>query len=486
MKFRYQLSKETFKNKKIPPKPVDQSFLSEDQRVDPSKARKNLLSLDQETITPTEDQEDPKEFSRRDLFGLGKLSPYIDELSKVEDKREEVRKKKRKKKKKRVGKNLNADEAVAVESEDAVEAPAEKKGFFSRVKSWFKREKPQEQETPVSAEPAESVQENAILEEAPPPAPMSYEDSLTAITLPPEEEKEPIRDVKRISITLEEDNEEGEVVPEETVVAKESPPPVSKKKKAPKVVEEEEEEDDEPDPDDPELDRRNLIRQSFHFMAKPAVNTVQKKIDNLNNAVEKITKRIPLIRPPGAISEKAFLNACTRCDACIEACPKDAIKKVPKKFGFLIMGTPYIEPSKNPCVMCNTLPCISACQDEALLPAQSIFDVKMGYAILDKRNCQAYGETFCQQCVIDCPVPGAITQVNDQPVIHKKICTGCGVCVRSCGTVNIPVAIKIKPQMVIESQIRKKKREQLEAEQKAERKKAAQNEQENSEVESVS
>ena len=146
----------------------------------------------------------------------------------------------------------------------------------------------------------------------------------------------------------------------------------------------------------------------------------------------------------------AFLNACTRCDACIEACPKDAIKKVPKKFGFLILGTPYIEPAKNPCVMCDTLPCISACQDKALLPVQSIFDVKMGYAILDKNKCQAYGDTFCQQCVIDCPVPGAISQVNDKPIIHKKVCTGCGVCLRSCGTVNIPVAIKIKPQMVIE------------------------------------
>ena len=134
MKFRYQLSKETFKNKKIPPKPVDQSFLSADQRVDPSKQRKNLLSLDQETITPTEDQEETKELSRRDIFGLGRLTPYIDELSKVEDDRENARKKKRKKKKK-VSKDRNAQEAVAVESDsnEAVKSPAEKKGFFSQI-----------------------------------------------------------------------------------------------------------------------------------------------------------------------------------------------------------------------------------------------------------------------------------------------------------------------------------------------------------------
>ena len=41
---------------------------------------------------------------------------------------------------------------------------------------------------------------------------------------------------------------------------------------------------------------------------------------------------------------------------------------------------------------------------------------------------------------------------------------------RSCSTVNIPVAIKIKPQMVIEWQIRKKAMEEREKELEAERK----------------
>ena len=128
------------------------------------------------------------------------------------------------------------------------------------------------------------------------------------------------------------------------------------------------------------------------------------------------------------------------------------------------MGTPYIDPMKNPCVMCDDLPCISACPDGALLPVDSPADVNMGYAMLDKKKCQAYGDTFCQQCIIDCPIPGAITQNQDQqPVFHKKICTGCGVCVRSCSTVNIPVAIKVKPLMVIEHQIRKKQQEEEQA-----------------------
>jgi ferredoxin len=141
--------------------------------------------------------------------------------------------------------------------------------------------------------------------------------------------------------------------------------------------------------------------------------------------------------------------------------------------GFLVYNTPYIDPMRNPCVMCTGLPCISACPDGALLPVQQLSDVNMGYAILDKKKCQAYGESFCQQCVLDCPVPGAIFQVHDKPVIDKDICTGCGVCMRSCSTVNIPLAIKIKPQMVIEYQLHKKRKEQelarIEAEQRAAR-----------------
>ncbi|MBT3923237.1 MAG: 4Fe-4S dicluster domain-containing protein [Nitrospina sp.] len=226
--------------------------------------------------------------------------------------------------------------------------------------------------------------------------------------------------------------------------------------------------------EDPEYDRRNLLRQGVHFFAKPAMDHVQGKIDSVNKAVDKITKRVPLLRPPGAISEKKFLQACSRCDECIHACPKDAILRAPKKMGFLVFNTPYIDPMRNPCVMCTDLPCISACPDGALLPVQELTDVNMGYAILDKKKCQAYGDTFCQQCVIDCPVPGAIHQVDDKPIIDKNICTGCGVCMRSCSTVNIPLAIKIKPQMVVEYQLHKKRTEQelarIEAEQRAQEK----------------
>lgn len=422
MQFRTKLDKKLFKNKKIPPKiRTNEDNISDDQKGDHTTADPGLLSLDKETITqkveeklfPTED------VSRRGLFStLGSLKKFAEEA----EEKELQKKKIRKKKKKKTGESkLETQEAAAAgqESEEtSAEAPPPpaleeppKKGFFKRIIDRFR--------------PSAKMGEDAA---------------------------EP---------------EGGDSAGE--VAAKVPSAPKSASLPEPDIDEEEEEERPE---EDVEMDRRNLLRQGVHFFAKPAVDSVQKKIDKVNETVNKITKRVPLLRPPGAISERAFLNACTRCDDCVNACPKDAIKKAPKKMGFLIMGTPYIDPMKNPCVMCEDLPCIPACQDEALLPVARPADVQMGYVILDKKKCQAYGITFCQQCIIDCPIPGAITQVNEQPVFHKNICTGCGVCVRSCSTVNIPVALKIKPQMVIEYQIQQREMEKRMALKEAELKAA--------------
>jgi len=405
MDFRYRLAKKTFKNKKIPQKrAAGMDVISQDQRGDDSSPEISPLSLDRQTITPKPQlPEDEKQLSRRDLFSFGNFMKSAAELDvkPIEETEEDDEEKE---------KDENSLKSDDTSEESGVDPeydypPSKKKGFFKRLISRFRPD--------------------SITDEQEHHATITTENDLTA----------PECDISSSKTT-----EKLDQTPEEI----------------PEVVED--------DDVDPEYDRRGLIKQGVHFFAKPAVETVQNKIEKINETVDKFTKRVPLLRPPGAITERQFLQDCTRCDKCIHACPKDAIVKAPKKFGFLVMGTPYIDPMKTPCVMCDDLPCISACPDSALLPVDSPGEVNMGYAILDKKKCQAYGDTFCQQCIIDCPIPGAITQNKDQqPEFHKKICTGCGVCVRSCSTVNIPVAIKVKPLMVIEQQIRKK---QLEEERK--------------------
>ena len=432
MKFRYNLAKKTFKGKKVVERGVE-NLIDEDQRGNHSSGGgpSNPLILGKETVTPVEPTE-PKEVSRRDLFSFGKLGEFAEAVE--EDRQKQPKKSKNKKTDKEEPEGLEASEpvtgepafesgepAVAEESTEPLqpEEDAPKPGFFKRLISKFKSD-------PIPLDNIEPSDNTEKKEES------------FAETLETAEQELPSNNI----FALEEGEEE-----------------------------------------DPEYDRRNLLRQGFHFFAKPAMDNVQGKIDSVNKAVDKITKRVPVLRPPGAISEKAFLNACTRCEKCIHACPKDAIQRAPKKFGFLIHNTPYIDAMRTPCVMCTDLPCISACPDGALLPVEELTDVSMGYAILDKKKCQAYGDTFCQQCVIDCPVPGAINQVNDQPIFDKNICTGCGVCMRSCSTVNIPVAIKIKPQMVIDYQLHKKQLEKEKAQIEADRLAAEQQEKEEADTE---
>lgn len=404
MDFRYRLAKKTFKNKKIPQKrAAGMDVISQDQRGDDSSPEVSPLSLDRQTITPKPQlPKEEKQLSRRDLFSFGNFMKSAAELDvkPIEETEEDDEAKEEDKNSLKLD-DTSEESVVDLEYDHP---PSKKKGFFKRLISRFRPDSITDEQEQHSMNPAENN-----------------------LTIPEETPSSQIRE--KPDQTLEEITEIAE-----------------------------------DDDVDPEYDRRGLIKQGVHFFAKPAVETVQNKIEKINETVDKFTKRVPLLRPPGAVTERQFLQDCTRCDKCIHACPKDAIVKAPKKFGFLVMGTPYIDPIKNPCVMCDDLPCISACPDNALLPVDSPGEVNMGYAILDKKKCQAYGDTFCQQCIIDCPIPGAITQNKDQqPEFHKKICTGCGVCVRSCSTVNIPVAIKIKPLMVIEQQIRKK---QMEDEQK--------------------
>ena len=411
MKFRHHLAKDTFKGKKKDTRKSVEEHISDDQRGNHSsdELEPSVLSLDSETITP-QIEEEPKEMSRRDLFSFGN---FLDFGAAVEDEAQTTKNEKKgiqeTAEDEKPDVSAESDPAKDLETVEEAEEiePAPKKGFFKRLVSKFKSDP--EEELPVSEESASPPESTEELAQT-----------------PVQESVEEVPGYKFFEL------EEVE---------------------------------------DTEYDRRNLLKQGVHFFAKPVVDNVQGKIDNVNKAVDKITKRVPLLRPPGAISEKQFLQTCSRCDECIHACPKDAIQRAPKKMGFLVYNTPYIDPMRNPCVMCTDLHCIAACPDKALLPVQQLSDVNMGYAILDKKKCQAYGDSFCQQCVIDCPVPGAIHQVHDKPVIDKNICTGCGVCMRSCSTVNIPLAIKIKPQMVIEYQLHKKRHEQelarIEAEQKA-------------------
>lgn len=139
-------------------------------------------------------------------------------------------------------------------------------------------------------------------------------------------------------------------------------------------------------------------------------------------------KSFPVLRPPGAIEEEAFLDGCTKCNACVEACPHDAITHAPLRFR-RAAGTPMIDPIESPCRMCEDFPCISACEPNVL---RMSMPKKMGIARIDMFTCLAHTGSYCTVCSEHCPVDGAIELTNGKPRINEETCTGCGVCQHVC------------------------------------------------------
>ncbi|MCA9290951.1 MAG: 4Fe-4S binding protein [Phycisphaerales bacterium] len=137
---------------------------------------------------------------------------------------------------------------------------------------------------------------------------------------------------------------------------------------------------------------------------------------------------IPVLRPPGAVDEATFLAACTRCDACMVACPHDAIVHAPARLREAV-GTPMIDPDRQPCRMCDDFPCIEACEPDVL---SHLVPKAMGTARITPQTCLAHHGTTCTVCVEQCPVDGAIEVVDGKPRVVESSCTGCGVCRHVC------------------------------------------------------
>ena len=163
------------------------------------------------------------------------------------------------------------------------------------------------------------------------------------------------------------------------------------------------------------------------------------------------------IRPPGALPEKDFLAACTRCGICVRDCPYD-ILKLAKVGDKVPTGTPYFTARTGPCEMCEDIPCVPNCPTGALdHKLTDISKSRMGLAVVvDQETCIAFLGLRCEVCFNVCPVRGkAITldyKHNERsgrhamfiPVVHSDDCTGCGLCEKACILEDAP-AIKIFP-----------------------------------------
>ena len=181
--------------------------------------------------------------------------------------------------------------------------------------------------------------------------------------------------------------------------------------------------------------------------------------ERLEDAVSGVVP--PLLRPPGALDELAFLATCTRCGRCRGACPQGALVEAPPGAG-LAMGTPCLVPRGMPCFLCADLPCVAACPAGALVwPRREGLEgpraAKMGTARVDASRCLTWaGEDreaqACRICLERCPFPGEAISLEAaeaggiaHPQVREARCAGCGLCVHACPA---PLAaIAVEPRM---------------------------------------
>ncbi|MEH6651133.1 MAG: hypothetical protein V7707_13995 [Motiliproteus sp.] len=195
------------------------------------------------------------------------------------------------------------------------------------------------------------------------------------------------------------------------------------------------------------MDRREFLTAGLNKAAKVAINEAERR------AKQKAQR---FIRPPFAIDELDFLLACTRCNACIEACPDQVIFVLSAKLGVQEAATPALDLLNKGCHLCQDWPCVSACKPGALLrpfesneeeddekePVQAATPPPFAKASIDRGRCLPYTGPECGACQGSCPVPGALTWAGEKPWIDETACLGCALCREAC--ILEPKAINIQ------------------------------------------
>jgi len=183
------------------------------------------------------------------------------------------------------------------------------------------------------------------------------------------------------------------------------------------------------------MDRREFFRRGFSHAAEKAVEVVDVKI------AERASR---WIRPPFAIAELEFLLACTRCDACIKACPHGVIFPLSASNGADVMNTPALDLLNKGCRLCEDWPCVNACETKALkIPEieteedsenEIIPQPKLAKLLVDIENCLPYQGPECGACASACIIEGALEWDRERPSINQEKCTGCAMCREVCIT----------------------------------------------------
>lgn len=201
-------------------------------------------------------------------------------------------------------------------------------------------------------------------------------------------------------------------------------------------------------PDDKPVNRRRFFRDGLRELFKPLAEAVEpieqaiKHLDRLDRMAPSAPPQTKVLRPPGALSERAFVETCSRCEKCVKVCPAQCIKI--DFSGEKGDRAPYIEPNAMPCVVCDGLVCMRECPSGALVPT-ALGLIDMGTAVWESQLCVRSNGEDCTICIDKCPIGTVAIELRDDRVhVIEEGCIGCGVCQHECPTT--PKSIVVVPR----------------------------------------
>lgn len=129
------------------------------------------------------------------------------------------------------------------------------------------------------------------------------------------------------------------------------------------------------------------------------------------------------LRPPWSAPENEFVDACSRCGACLQACPESIL--VAGSGGF-----PQVDFSRGECTFCRA--CVQACPEPAFRPEALPWHQRAQV----QGSCLARRQVLCQLCRESCEARAIRFPLRagriPEPQVDVELCTGCGACVSAC------------------------------------------------------
>jgi polyferredoxin len=206
----------------------------------------------------------------------------------------------------------------------------------------------------------------------------------------------------------------------------------------------------------PDLQRRTLLASAAAGAAYIPVARVADSLD--------VNYHSKVIRPPGAVEERAFLERCIRCAECMKVCPNNALHPAFLEAGVEGIWTPIliarIGYCEHSCVLCGQVCPTGAIQKitEKEKLGQGVAPVKIGTAFYDHGRCLPWSmQTPCIVCEEFCPTspkaiwveeveapvrdskpgpngeqPAMKTVKLQRPHVDPALCIGCGACEKVC------------------------------------------------------